>query len=1460
MNAMKKLILLAIAGMVGLFGWISEADALLTCTNPAQPAGTGWCDLPPADPSTPSPYVNDVLCLAEPVSGSEGSSIDEEVVGAGVCILGKFKTSQDVENLIDFTISYEFASDPLMGPGGIFAPPLEIFAPPADHPNDPPITEFTTVLPLEEDGVYNVSVSATVLGGGGTPQTIAVSRNVLRVGVPHLTVRGIRVGGAEGDVDCMQNPSDPTCIGFTEVDSDGDGICDGPDPVAGICTAGPDPEVNETENGAPHGIQVTPPAGGVSSAQICVNSHDGEASAGTSIVVSAFNTITDSSVSPPKEAHVDSSCADIVEIDCNQFAESGCIEVVESCNEAEGKMKCRLPCSVSTSSFCNGGFPITVPLGHGSNQIDLFVNNLATGYDMGASERITITPFDVDLRGPALCVNYLNDAGTVITGVDNRILLDSEAASVIVDVTLGACGADPEVIEDQAPADCDREEPPVCGSSRVCLQKNGELQSDSPRYLSLCPIETGGKKHYQARFADLRFPINTLTIKAIDDGGNENKETHSFGYGSVRSLFNEQGQFNLREAIIPNGVGGWIPKGFVENELKPLILKVVNSEKFKNDIFPKLLEPRQPGDEEISCLKSIEGEIGCSMDHLASKDRVVTFKIFCDGDCVDNLGAIEISGPYFLNQDRLRIQVRIRGLRGRAEMYTIRFIDSDDDSIVDTEDDDADNDGICDRFVGAVGDCTDADHDDVCDEEKGISGSAGKGLNADRKCILDKSITKGDCPDVDANDEHYWGCSDLDDDNDGVPDDHDLPGRIIPDPDFGTYVMPLQLLVRDVALNLDVRFVKDANGHLRVQMDNAPGMALVEALSDGGNLIDFDCDKDVSEIYQGGRAGETGNGQNLWIDTEACKGFQSLSNGLNGNGGVLQSVVLWLSKGMIHKERRQNEGTNQQLVCTLESMARCSIPKRLEATLDKFEDQKVLATSMELLDNRFHMDFFAPLGSADLTVDAGGIGFKGSGLLLPAGVTDSNDKAERNAVEFLNALPAEFKTPKFGPLSETDEGEAVDPIEAAYGMGSEIDLALKEETVNSLLHAVSVLLFDLDRREPDELKTLDLFTKRLREKFDMGIPDIMEDTICRDKNGQPFDAEADDGGLSTNWKCFPFALSLKNLFGNKLSNYIDFDGDGQMGSAEDSDSQIPVFLRTTLNRFAAPTVRLANVSALEGLGGDGAGRPRMILAEIEVGLPPMRMAVYEEQWAMGQVTDPETGDPVAVRQGQGVIKNGCDSDRFPGMDPQNCGAGKRAPIVVFSATGRVFLTLLIDRGDNGILRIAAGLSSKDGPDGPVLDRDKSFLKVSTVVNNTIVPDQELADVYEENLKVVLEKFLFASPRTIRMRVPAMVPLADFCSRFPGEMQDLCDCVEDPEGEDCEDDIGKKVEDAWDDLNLDDFGIGGFELQDTLIGIAGSGEYSEFPEEAASQYMSGTRYLTVGTGVCVKDEEGRCIGQ
>ncbi len=1364
----SKLVGWMAAGVI--LGISSQAHAVLVCPDPHQPAGTAWCD------GDASRFQADTLCVAEPVDGPPTSSIDQEVIGAGVCINGKFKTAAQIEQVADFVVAYDFPADPLLGPSGLFVPELETLA---------GTGEFMTTVPLEDEGVFDISIQGRVLTVDGAFIDVSIARRVLRVSKPHLTITRARVGGSTADC----SASDPSCFGLNELegDSDGDGICDGAAAIPNLCTAGPDAEDNNGADGAPHVMEVTPPAVRSKSVELCVNTHDEEAPAGNSILVRAVNTITDDSVTPVKEVLVDASCA-----------------------EAGSDV-----CQVSSDSFCPGGFRVTVPLGHGKNEIELFVNNLVTGSDIGAAQQISAVPFDVDLKGPELCVRYLDEAGNEIEDVEGKSITADEAATVTVDVTLGACDGEEETVPETNPETCDIVNPPACGTSAVCLQANDEREGETldPKFVAMCKRTLAGKAHFQAVFPELRFPVNTATFKAVDALGNQSFDTRAFGYGNVRPLFDAEKKFDLKAAMVDNGVGGFVKAGFVKDEVLPLVLKIVNSKKFVDDFFFQLMDPRQPGDQEISCLRSIEEDANCTFGHLASKERVVAIKTFCDGDCEDEIGSIEIPSLYFLNQNRLRVQMKVKGFRGRAEMYTMRFIDSDNDSIVDTEDDDADNDGVCDKDLPAIGVCDDEDHDDVCDKEISLTGTFGKGLNASRKCVLDKTVSRGSCPDVDSGDERYFGCSDQDDDNDGVPDEKDLPGRLVSDPDFATHVIPVKFAMKELVLNLDVSFEKSSDGRLHVGLTNAPDRKLMEFIADDKFPIEFDCDKDVSELYQGGFAGQEGNGQNLWIDSEVCRALESLNPVAD--------------QALFGEKPRKQQSTRKQLECTVEALVRCSIPKRLDATLDRFENDKVAPVSLTLQDNRFHMDFFAPLGSADVTVDPRGLGFKGKGLLIPAGVSEKNDETERDGKEFLNNLSEEFKNPKFGPLSKTGDEHMLDPIHAAQGMGNEVNLALNEETVNSALHSVGILLWELARQEGDAHQMLDLTATKLREEFDFGIPDI-GDTVCLDKNGQKLDPSQEDGGTSTKWDCFPFPLNLSNVLGPTAINYVDFDGDGVPGT-EERDALTPVMIRNNMNPFYPPTVRLVTASPID-VGGDGEGAPTAIMAELEIGLGDTLMTLFEEKVADWNAE---------VIKGTGEIKNWCDSDRFPGANQEKCDASRILPMVSFKVSGRVFVTLLVWVKDAGILRLEGGLSSVIKPDGGStgnemqLDKSKTYLEFSVLENNTIVPDSEIAAAMKNQVGLILEQYVFGNARDIRLKLPTQLPLEAYCEIYGEDDPDTCECVNDPNKEDCE--LIHDLQDIWDGLDLEDYGFEGVRVDHPVLGIT---EDDLLP----------VRYLTIGTGV------------
>ncbi len=1272
---MKKTLLILLAFLS--FGF-AEAQALV-CPDATEPLGTDWCD------EDPSRYINDTLCLVEPIES--GGDVDQEVVGAGVCILGKFKEPTDIHNLVDMVVSYSFLTDPLLGPSGLFVPELQVLE---------GTGEFMTTFPLADEGLYDVSVQVRLVDDVGSYQDIPASRSVLRLSRPDLTIIRARIAGSD---DSCATPSE-NCLNVQDTSDQYDDVDPGIAPDRGI---GVSPGVGE---GAVSGRSI----------EFCVSTEE-EATTGDQVTVTAFNTITNSEVDPVKELTLEKSCLAPEATACQQ----------------------------DSSDFCPEGYVVDVPVGHGENKLELFVNNPVTGSGFESGEWISVDPFDVDLKGPELCVTYLNEDELPIDNADGNVILTSEAERVIVDVALGPCDEEPEAVSLPAPENCNVADPPACEDNALCLQKNNDAADGEDTLVALCETTGGdGFIHYQADLGTLRYPVNTFKLITEDNLGNRTVETHSFGYGNVRSLFNADGEFQLREAIIPNGVGGFVPADFVTGKIQDLILKAVNTDKFRDEIFLELLEPRQPVNSEIACLNDLEGQqiveengLKCSFDHLASKDRVVTFKLFES----TGIGEIQIPSFYFLNNNKVWLQLKIMGFRGRGEMYTIQFRDSDGDGEVDTEDSDDDNDGI-------------EDEDDP------------------------------------------------DDDNDGVLDERDLPGRIVPDPDFGFYIVPIRLAVKELAINIEMTLGKDEDGKLTAAIDAVPGRDLIEAIPDNDFLIELDCEKDISEVFQGGTADEPGNGMNLWIDSEACRAMDRLVGTMDtfGTSGQFQA--------------RKMQGLNDQFQCTFNAITRCSLSERLFTTLDKFENEAVMSLSVELFDRDFNFDFYSPLRSmSEVQIDSTGAGFSGGGLLLTGGVSDGAVSSE----EFLEDLPEEFKNEKFGPLSPaTDVGEP-DPIIASFEMGKEINLAMKEETINSTVHTAVMLLWDLGNAEGDSDQSLDLKNSQIRE-LGMGIPEIGS-SICIDKNGEEV--------ASDSFACFPFPLNLENTLGPSTIDYVDFDGDGIPGTP--NDALVPLVLRNSMDPLGPATTRIVDVTPLGGWSPSGSTEPSAVIAEIELGLRRMPMAVYEEQ------VDDWSAETL---KGTGVIKSWCEPDRFPGMNPTTCNEGKNMPIARFNASGRVFVTLLLSINDTGLIEAEAGVSSvekaniTDEANPMDMDITKTYLQFNVTENNTIVPDDELAAALQGGIEKLLPFYLFGNARDIRLQIPTMMPLANFCAEHP-QVTDICDCVDDPEAEGC--DLVETIEELWSDLDLEDFGVEGFTLLPPLVGVTG-------------QTLGPVRYLTIGTGV------------
>ncbi len=1418
---MKRLttFLMGIVATVGLF-YAVPSEARLSCVPPAQ-AGLS------TDSCTDRDYQHN-LCIVEPIAMQETS-------GSSLCVLGKFRTPTDVRNVVDMVVTYQLSDMPSVT--GTLS--INFSAPEMAEARR--TGEFmVNRLTLPRVGVYNVSVRVRTLTSmgfvddafptGGSRVTYAgpvdtsVSINNVRyrfgsVADPRCTMMGSnclsvsRVTGTDG---MMTNrfrlmPTDATPTGI--------------DMATGSSV---------------------PPS--VSSVDVCIGSAMG-AVGGSFSDVQVTNTITDRSRTPAKVITITKSCS----------------------RDREG-----VRCSLNGESFCPGGSVVTIPVGHGENRI---VANVRARGDMVP---LQIEPFNVDLKGPDVCVNYYNAADSnLLRHVDGRVLLPSEASTVKVDMILKACGTSgsPEsvTVNGRMMSSCDVANPPTSSNlveclrmSPICVQRNNEKEETAPtidRFTALCPVMSGGEMHYQANLPAPQYPINTVVLQARDNLYNVNKEAHYFGYGNVRPIYDADRDSDyrmpqaraaafdddqIRSAMVTKGFGLFLPTSYLTGEVRTALLQVLNSDKFKEDVFPKLLDPHMPVPGERECLEGLQEQLQCQYHHLTGEEggRIVAIKPFNDlwgtsratrSESASSgqrfhIGNVEIPTMTFFSNNHLRLQVRINGMHGKAEMYTILPQNTgrsrgDMTSLIDWEDDDADNDGICDSNSKILLVCNDDDHNDVCDAEMGLSGNQGKGLTGTPpKCRLDTKIARNRCPDMNNIDPEvaYPGCSDQDDDGDGIPDTQDTEGRLVADPDFGSRddqtiptVIPLNFTTSSVMMNIDL-YIREQNGKLHFEIENIKGRDLVGIVPDEGKWpISFDCDNDgsdFSKIYQGGLAGDVGNGQQIDLvstrSRNACEGLEVLNEVAEFTGNMYL---------------RKDQNTRKQLDCTFNAILRCSVPRQIEDMLNSYENREILTLSPKFLGKKFNMDIRSPLASSTkITLDQRGVGVKGDAILLPAGVTDETENATLDGKGFMQRLMLQHGTAlfpegslsKFGPLSRPSRfsflgGDLRDPVAAARMMGDEVNASLNEETINSLLQSVGLELWDFSQREEGR-RFLDISTRKVREDFNLAIPDLNHEA-CLDEYGDTISANS--------WECLNYALSVSNIFGDKL-NHVDFFGEGN----QNQNSKQPLIMGNTLNPIFAPSVKLVDIIPMETTNPDGTPAPIQIYrAELEIAIGGVQIDIYEERLAR---------DSMGTWMGTGEIRPW--SERFPGTGQQ---------IVSLKLAGKVSVSLWLHVGEQGLLYAEGGISSVeecDGREPPCLDRTKTHLDFTTVVNNTIVPDSVMSDIVKSKIDVILGNYLDSSERAINFRLPMQMPLEDFCgeetSRHWRYVPKICHCVA-PEREsemartqnehvDCS--LPNTIQNAWRSFQMEDYGIHGVSVETPSFGITSD--------------LLGSPYLTIGAGL------------
>jgi hypothetical protein len=173
----------------------------------------------------------------------------------------------------------------------------------------------------------------------------------------------------------------------------------------------------------------------------------------------------------------------------------------------------------------------------------------------------------------------------------------------------------------------------------------------------------------------------------------------------------------------------------------------------------------------------------------------------------------------------------------------------------------------------------------------------------------------------------------------------------------------------------------------------------------------------------------------------------------------------------------------------------------------------------------------------------------------------------------------------------------------------------------------------------------------------------------------------------------------------------------------------------------------------------------------------------------------------------------------------------------------------------------------------VLDKEKSFLNISVLENNTMALERTengIVTTFQNNMDALLANYLANTEKAIWVNVPLTTPLEAFCSAHP-EVREICDCIGTNADKikmvngvpvrDCEavQEADDSLDDLLEDSGLTDAGVSGIQLDDLLIGMTGSAYLGETDEETLGSFNSSPRHLLMGLGICFRDEEtGQCV--
>lgn len=989
------------------------------------------------------------------------------------------------------------------------------------------------------------------------------------------------------------------------------------------------------------------------------------------------------------------------------------------------------------SGFCAGGLLLPrIPLGHGENRLTIDIENDST--PIGTGQRLTIDPITNDSRGPQLVTTYQTPAGPLPYDLEGKVLL-APAENLTIDVSIAGGEEVPDSNRSKDPATVD-ENNPCTTTTPVCIQFGNSLDEEGkPLFVAMNRV---GTNHFQARIDSFRFPINTFTLKGRDTHNNETIETHSFSFGNVRPWIDANGNFDPAGAMIPRALSAYLPSSYVSEEMKGILQTTLNSNEFKQRMFPKLLLPQKIDESIVNQLRR-----NSDCPDLWSTELTRAIRLYNH-----SIGLIEIPEIRFLDNNRIQIKLILNDFSGDAEIFALNISSLDSEELLKALDPQEDSDG------------------------------------------------------------------------DGILNATDFPGELEEDPVLQkTAVVPLKINANKLALNLEIK-LSAGNSEVLFDIDGIPGEKLVkgdgnfETPAGDPRMVRLDCNLSQARTLM--------NGQPIpLIENDFCDFLQNVNNTIPTDDGGSISC--------------RNQNMDSQILVTLREMLNIQIPGQVLSALNDLETGPLSQLEMTLFDEKRPVDLFLQPSRAEIRSNRFGLYLSLPQLIVPAATPAGSTEAP-SAESYINdVIDPALKGPWFGTLREVDSPTPIDPARSASFMRSEINLALAEEFLNSIMQSTNLLLYEQAKTKSD---SLDLSISKLRE-IGLGARGYFPNqkvaegaSPCWNQDGIDIENDGlgpdDPDDLNNNWRCFPFALTVGEMLGNSVAGI---------------PSEAPVVIRTKLNPTSPITLKLVSISA-NAVENQPDGNPPSITAEIEIGLRDAEMDLFEGEFNA---------------EGKVEIKDTCSQDRFLLAHP-DCDQGP-LPLIRLKTNGKLTLRLTFLLGNPGMAILTGGVASRsewtaNDDDSSnqygttldtVLDESKTYLKASMIENNTLVRDvtsqdqilNGITNTFELNFPKLLSRYLADDIRSIWIHLPLMAPSNLFCSLYP-EIEEFCGNarMKKKKGE-------SLIDTLWNQLDLGKFGIEGLETEQLLLDLATS---------PVPNFFAAPRYLKLGISACLQDEQGDCL--